>query len=113
MEWMVPAVDFVSVPYSSQVYFELHYDAACLDCTNNESCFTVEMKFNGLPFVFDNCKDTNALLNNTSQVCSYTDFMSHIESIKTKGDLDEVCQQPFVPPHKFDQYLDSQNIMSL
>jgi hypothetical protein len=55
LEWLEP-VGFnpVDVPYVSNIFFELHYDEACLynKATASESCFSVTTLYNGEPLKF-------------------------------------------------------------
>lgn len=95
MEWLVPNFEILSARFSSQIYFELHYDEACVATTNDESCFTMEMLFEGETFTFPSCQKANS---GDLQFCAYSEFLTNYDAIRTPGDLDQACLAPFVPP---------------
>eukprot|EP00347_Sterkiella_histriomuscorum_P000163 403376932 len=97
--WLDPYhYEFLDVPYTSNVYFELHYDDECLTQVGDESCFSVHVIHEGRPLSFDTCLDGNIKRNSKSKNCSYTDFIEHINKIKYQGDTHFKCLEQFVPP---------------
>ena len=79
--------------------FELHYDAVCLSASpNSETCFRVDIIWNGVPLGFNACSNTS-LSDGTG--CSYTDFKSLMAGIWYNGystdNLDVACNQEINP----------------
>lgn len=99
MEWLHPNnVHMDYVLFASQVTFELLYDQQCLSAANDESCFRVDVIWNGTELGFDACK-SSARLNGTG--CSYADFKTQMAGIwydgQNSADLDKACEQPANP----------------
>ena len=58
--WLEPLdYDFIDMPFSSSIYFEVHYNTTCLEHEQDTSCFTVEVYHNGNPLKFDDCIKAN------------------------------------------------------
>ena len=79
--------DFVSSPFASTIYFELHFDSVCLSSMKNSSCFTVEIYSNGQMLKLPSCLNANKARGSTSPICQFDDFVSHIKQKALKGDL--------------------------
>lgn len=47
------------VAFSSQIYFELHYDSECLLNSKSSACFHIQVIFNGEDFIFNDCIAAN------------------------------------------------------
>ncbi|CDW80941.1 histidine acid phosphatase family protein [Stylonychia lemnae] len=97
--WLNPHnYDFIDVPYSSNIYFELFYDSDCITSKKDETCFSVHVLHEGKPLSFDTCLDGNNQRGSKSLTCSYSDFKAHIEKIKFQGDILQKCQEQYIPP---------------
>lgn len=71
---------------------ELHYDDECLyNGAKDETCFWIELTYNGEPFYFQDCVDQNEALGIDSKKCQYTDFLTYIDKVSISGDLEELC----------------------
>lgn len=104
MVWLNPVgYDMIDVPYAATVTFELHYDNDCLKATKDESCFTVHVLHQGNPLKLQTCLDANKKRGSPSPICSYQDFMTHLQSISYQGDVYKACKQPFTPPSSLPQ----------
>lgn len=93
MEWIhATNVQMDYVDYASQVVFELLYDDQCLLSANDNTCFRVDVRWNGHPLAFTECA-LSALPDGTG--CSYDDFLVHMNNIWYDGlyapDLDAAC----------------------
>eukprot|EP00350_Pseudokeronopsis_sp_OXSARD2_P008907 CAMPEP_0170546944 /NCGR_PEP_ID=MMETSP0211-20121228/5315_1 /TAXON_ID=311385 /ORGANISM="Pseudokeronopsis sp., Strain OXSARD2" /LENGTH=81 /DNA_ID=CAMNT_0010851677 /DNA_START=836 /DNA_END=1081 /DNA_ORIENTATION=- len=40
-------LDYYYVPYAVQFYFELHYEEKCISEVGDNSCFTVQIRYDG------------------------------------------------------------------
>ncbi|CDW85891.1 histidine acid phosphatase family protein [Stylonychia lemnae] len=86
---------FEAVPYCSQVYFELYYDEDCVSTKKDNSCFTLQMFYNGHPFKLDTCQAANLQRGSNSPFCQFDDFVAHYDKLKYQGDVKEACLKPY------------------
>lgn len=70
--------------FASQVVFELKYDSACLQTTNDESCFRVGVRWNGNELKLQGCRNS---YDSDGVGCSYSDFKTFMGYIWYEGDL--------------------------
>lgn len=89
--------DFIDAPFSSSVFFELHYDSECLAAKRDFSCFTIEIYSNGQLLKLPSCLKANKERGSTSPVCQYEDFVRDLRQKMLRGDLEELCNQGFNP----------------
>ena len=75
------------MPFASTLIFELHYNSTCISIEKDTSCFTVEVYNNGDLLKLDTCLNGNKARGSTSPVCTYDDFMAHINMRVVKGNL--------------------------
>ena len=80
--------DFVDIPYASSIFFEMHYDVECVKAQKSRTCFTVKVFYNNKPLKFEECLDANQKRGSRSDFCLVDDFLSHIDNIMFKGDID-------------------------
>ena len=60
LHWLDPSYDVYNVidtPYASSIFVELYFDPKCdaSEMKSNPNCFTVQVKYNGEPLLFDTC----------------------------------------------------------
>ena len=99
MEWLhATNAEMNWVDYASQVVFELLYDDQCLLSANDNTCFRVNVIWNGHPLAFRECA-LSALPDGTG--CSYDDFVDHMNNIWYDGvdadNLNQACYQTMKP----------------
>ena len=68
--WLEPLdYDYEDMPFSSSIYFEVHYNTTCLETDKETVCFTVEVYHNGRPLKLDECLKANEARGSTSPIC--------------------------------------------
>jgi len=90
MVWMnATNFDFYTIPFASQVKFEMSYDFECVMLEKHESCFKVHTYYNGNSLAFAGCEEG----------CEYPEFKAFMEGIWYSGysstDLNEACNQSY------------------
>ena len=74
--WLEPMdFDIEDMPFSSSMYFEVHYNSTCLEHERDTSCFTVEIYFNNKPLKLEGCLNANKARGSTSLICKFDDFI--------------------------------------
>mmetsp|Transcript_15882 Transcript_15882/g.21514 ORF Transcript_15882/g.21514 Transcript_15882/m.21514 type:complete len:108 (+) Transcript_15882:1012-1335(+) len=85
-------MDYFWTPFASNVIFELKYSAKCLrEGAADETCFSVNVAFNGRPLLFPGCSGDLFTLEG----CKYEEFFQYIGDKWYSGpgapDLDAAC----------------------
>jgi hypothetical protein len=85
--YLLPSnIDWYMVPYASNIQLELVSDAS--------GAFMVNSYYNGKKMGFEACVDAKdpSPLN-----CSYEEFVGLMKQLEPQGEIEELCQEPFVP----------------
>lgn len=94
LEFLRPTdFDYDFIPYSSQIYIELHYDEQCVKTKRDTSCFSVKVLYNGTALKFESCLDSNQQKGIDSTDCMYEDMLTYLQSISYTEDLDAKCSE--------------------